>query len=204
MNAGRRQFVHGVPRPFLQRTLVRVGMAVVLAACVVLAQWSYWARLKPVSQMFHNQTLFMSRLSEEVQQLQWRWDALDASKTEEQFEQARRMLFAGEQDQAGWQTQVVTQTLALAIEARPTLGVGESRRLGSNSYTIHPATVVFEPLPAPRQSNAPYNRLLLSLREIESIAKRVDLVELSATGRSNSLEQARAVFHLWSPERSAP
>ncbi len=197
-------FVKGVPRSFVRSTVARLGMATVLVLAVGLALWSFFLRLRPVIREFQEKTTLMTDLGNEVQQLQLNWDTLDANRTDEKFVAARKQLFAGPADTERWQTDVKNQTLGLAWETRIQMGAARPLPQTNQQLAVLPATLSLQPSAAARQTNSPYNRLLLFLRDLARADKRIDLVELSANGSSNSVEQARAVVHLWSYEGKAP
>ena len=56
------------------------------------------------------------------------------------------------------------------------------------------------PITAGVRTNSPYLRLLTLTRNLTSRKKRVDLVELTAGGGSNSVSQATLALDLWSLE----
>lgn len=196
-------YVRGVPKTVLQASLVRLALVVILAASVALLLWSYFTRLKPVTQAFQQKTSLASGLVDEVQQLQINWDTLDADRTDQRFTEARKQLFASPEEWQTWQNELKQQTLSLAFEGASLLGKPQPHPRTNQNLTITAATVDLQPAPAARMTNSPYNRLLAVVRGLESKYKRVDLVELTATGTSNSVEQARVVVHLWSQERSS-
>jgi hypothetical protein len=52
------------------------------------------------------------------------------------------------------------------------------------------------------RTNSPYLRLLSFAQNLSSQNKRVDLVELKASGSSNSVSEAHLALQLWSLENS--
>lgn len=193
-----------VRRPFLLAALVRLVMAVVLAVSVWLALWSYFKRFQPVVLEYWQKTAEHARLVNEVQRLELNWNAVEAARTETQFTKAQAQLLSGPEALADWEQQIEREALNLALTATPRLSPPQPYTAKEVRLTNILAVVDLQPAAIAGTTNGPYHRLLGFIRLLQDSAKRNDLVALDASGRSNSVEHARAVLQLWSGEEGKP
>jgi hypothetical protein len=193
-----------VGRSFLRTALVRLVMAVVLAVSVWLALWSYFKRFQPAALGYARKTAENARLVSEVQRLELNWNALEAARTETQFTGARAQLVCGPEAMAGWEQQIEREALNLALTATLRLNPPQPYMVKEARLTNVLAVVDLQPAAIAGTTNGPYHRLLGFIRRLQDSATRVDLVALEASGRSNSVEHARAVLQLWSGEEGKP
>jgi len=193
-----------VGHSFLRTALVRLVMAVVLAGSVWLALWGYFKRFQPVAVVYARKTAENARLASEVRHLELNWDELEVARTETQLTGARAQLVCGPEAMADWQQQIEREALNLALTATIRLSPPQPYAVKEAHLTNVLAVVDLEPATIAGTTNGPYHRLLGFLRLLQDSAKRVDLVALDASGRSNSVEHVRAVLQLWSGEEGKP
>src|SRR6266540_167643 len=188
-----------LPRPMVRGVLIRVAVVVVLAGAILLPVWS-WKRLQPVSRQRAAAAAQQMRLNNEADGLERRWDPAQAERVEAQLKQVLERLFASPEELMEWQTELDRQTRQHEIEVTSRLGATETRSRDGHTLAVRPATIELLPTAAGRSTNSSYQRLLGFTRTLANMNRRIDLVELSVTGRSNSVEQARATVQLWSRE----
>lgn len=196
-------FVRSIPRSFLRALVVRIIMAVVLLASVALAWWS-WNRLQPVRDELEQKTTQSTRLANDVQQLEMRWDAPEAERVDIRYQHAQTLLFNSPDELLKWQRDLKRETLGLALDANAQVGKPQPHPRTQQKLSLLTATVDLQPAAVLRSTNSPYKRVLGFTRGLENPKKRMDLVELSVSGSSNSVQQARAIVQLWSQEKPSP
>jgi len=188
-----------LPRPVVRGVLVRVVVIAALAGSMLLPVWS-WKRLQPVSRQRAAAAAQQMRLNNEADGLERRWDAAEAERVEAQLKQVQERLFANPEEHMDWQTDLDRQTRQHEIDVISRLGTTETRTRHGHTLGVRPATIELQPAAAARSTNSSYQRLLGFTRTLTNMNRRIDLVELTVTGRSNSVEQARAIVQLWSRE----
>jgi hypothetical protein len=193
-----------IPRRVLWTRVARVTAVALMAGLVWLVLWSYFGRFLPIHQQYVEKITSELELANEVQQLVLKWDALDAAQTDTRFKEAKGSLFGSAEECAVWLEDRSNESLALALKVTPKLGNADGATHTNLGLALFPATLQIQPTAAPGFSNGPYHRLLGFARAIEQSAKRADILELTVTGQSNSVEQASAVFQLWSESSPPP
>lgn len=183
----------------VRRVIVRVAAITVLAGSILLPVWS-WKRLQPVTRQRAAAAAQQMRLNNEVDGLERRWDQVEAERVEAQLKQVMERLFSGPEEHMGWQTELDRQTRLHDLDVRSRLGTTELRSKDGHTLAVRPATIELAPAAVTRSTNSPYQSLLGFTRMLTNMNRRIDLVELSVTGRLNSVEQARATVQLWSRE----
>jgi hypothetical protein len=179
--------------------LIRVAVVAVLAGSILLPVWS-WKRLQPVSRQRAAAAAQQMRLNNEADVFERRWDPAQAERVEAQLKLVLERLFASPEEQLGWQTELDRQTRQHDIDVTSRLGATESRSTNGHTLGVRLATIELQPAAAARSTNSSYQRLMGFTRTLTNMNRRIDLVELSVTGHSNSVEQARATVQLWSRE----
>jgi len=156
-------------------------------------------RLGPVNKQLQDINKDFSRLANEVEQIDVKWDEANAEEiASAQFQKAEEQLFVGTEEFSEWQKEVKRQSVFTALDANSQRGKAQPPPDLEKKLSIVPATIDIQPAAASRSTNAPYKRLLDFIQGLATQKKRADLVELTVSGHSNSVTQAKAVFHLWS------
>lgn len=192
-----------VPPAVFRAALGRVVMLLLLAGSLYLAWWSVNDRFPPVDKRMKDLQREVASLEDHISRMQMKWDAKDAAKTAEQAKLAEDKLFNGPAECAGWPAELTRQSASLALLTKAQLGKEQPLPAGAldRKLSTWPATVDLQPLAGVKHTNSPYKRLMEFTQALAQNKKRVDLVELSAGGASNSVSQARAVVELWAQER---
>jgi hypothetical protein len=185
-----------IPRSVVRSTLVRVLMLLVFGFSVWLA-WRGVKRLEPVQQSLRDKDSERATLANDVQKLEMQWNAAEAERTEERFKAAGELLFAGPEERDRWQQEIKRHGFSAAFDATVQLGSARPHPQSEHNLSVQPVTINLMAAPFGRSTNPPYQRLLSFARTLENSKRRVDVLEFSVDGGSNSVRQARAVLELW-------
>ena len=179
---------------------VRIGLFAGVAVALALLYWSVFIRLLPVSAEHNARSREMTRVSDELESLRMRMtpDQIEAIKA--RYAQAQQALFDPAQELSAWQTQVSEQASAGTYEAKVNFGTPQPAGAIEGISAI-PAEVTLQPTVIIGGTATPYARLLKFTESLATSPKRLDLLELSVTGNSNSVSQARAVVQLLAGEK---
>ena len=198
MKQSLKQFSQFASPSFLRALLGRLVLLILFVGSLYLVVWSV-NRLPPVNKQLQDINKEFSRLANEVEQISLKWDAADAEEiAAAQFQQAQEQLFVGAEEFPDWQKEVKRQSVPTALDANSQLGKAQAPPTLEKKLSIIPATIDIQPATGTRATNAPYKRLLDFIQNLSNQKRRADLVELTVSGHSNSVTQAKAVFHLWS------
>ena len=118
------------------------------------------------------------------------------------FKQSQELLFPGQNAFGGWQADLKQQADQLAVSVNAGVTKTQDCPLPGKRFAIMSATVEVRPITPGIRTNSPYLRLLSFAQNLSSQTKRVDLIELKASGSSNSVSEAKMDVHLWSLENS--
>jgi hypothetical protein len=185
-----------IPRSVVHNTLVRVLMLLVFGFSVWLA-WRSVDRLPPVQRSLQTKDSERARLANDVQQLEMQWNAGEAERTEERFKEAGELLFAGPEERDRWQQEIKRHGVAMGFDAIVRLDNTQPPPQTEHKLSVQRLTLDLAAVPFGRSTNSPYQRLLGFARTLENAKRRVDVIELSVVGASNSIHHARAVLELW-------
>jgi hypothetical protein len=193
-----KQFSQFASPSFFRALLGRLVLLVLFVGSLYLFLWSV-NRLPPVNKQLQDINKEFSRLANEVEQIDLKWDEANAEEiAAAQFQKAQEQLFVGTEEFPDWQKEVKRQSVFTALEVNSQRGKAQQPPGLEKKLSIVSATIDIQPAAAIRSTNAPYKRLLDFIQGLASQKKRADLVELTVNGHSNSVTQAKAVFHLWS------
>ena len=193
------------PRSSPWRTfLVRLAMVLVITGSVAIALWSLFHRLLPVSQRLRDRTTEMSRLAQEVEQLDLRWNPAQAERIESLYEETQAALFDGETELVDWGDALEQQALSLGLH--PTFAWSEPIAESEQDSALRHRTLTLgvQPLEILGIQTSSYRRLLNLVQTLDLSTKRADLVAVSAVGDTNAVQRLEAVFKLWSKEGDEP
>jgi hypothetical protein len=93
------------------------------------------------------------------------------------------------------------QTNQFSLEVKAQSGRTQACPLPNKVFAIIPATIEMR-VSDELLTQAPYKRVLDLAKNLTTQKKRVDLLELSVKGNSNSVSQAKFELQLWSEENS--
>jgi hypothetical protein len=187
-----------------QRLLTRLVMLAVLALSLWLLWWSVVVRLAPVNRQYQEKTRELSALADQVDELKLQWSAPKLAELETQYQSAQTMLFENPDATADWAKNLKLQTARLGLETAIQLGAPQPCPAAAQTLAVTRASLDILPARAVvGTTNTPYQRLLELANNVATADKRIDLLELSVSGDSNSVQRASLVVQLWSPERNA-
>ena len=187
-----------MPPGFYRSLLVRLVLLIVFGGSMWLAWWSVH-RLGPVEKKLQAQSEKLARLEDDIMQMEMKWNPREAEQVAGKFKQAQEQIFAGNEEFLRWQDELKRQTKQFVVEMKAQSVRTQACPLPNKVFAIIPTTVELQASDEPA-TNSPYKRLLDLTQNITTQKKRVDLVELLATGTSNSVSQAKLGLQLWSQE----
>jgi hypothetical protein len=190
-----------IPPALYQSIVGRLLMVMLLAGSVGLLWWSV-SRLSPLNQEVQKQTGEIARLSDEVQRLERNWDEDQAEQAAALFNKLQDELFGSPRECAVWQENLTSGTnfSDLVVKAsqgtgRPILSPFPEKKVGAL-----PVTLEIQPLADANGPDSPYRRMMMFLDSELPLEKRVDLVEMTVQGRSNSVSHVKLELQLWTRE----
>jgi hypothetical protein len=190
-----------MPPAVYQSLVGRLGMLLLLSGSVGLLWWSVH-RLQPVSAELQRQTTEISRLTDEIQQLELGWDAREAEQAEARFQELQDQLFANPEECMVWQAEMESAQPLPDLQVKASHGEKQPVKSPFLDKNVAALPVTFEVQPL-AEADAPYSsyrRMLEFTRRLMEQQKRIDLLELSVHGRSNSVSHARIELQLWTRE----
>ena len=190
-----------MPPAFYRAFLARVAMLLVLFGSVALVWWSF-NRLPPVEKKLQAQSDKLAHLEDEVMQMELKWNPREAEQVAAKFKQAQEELFTGNDEFIRWQEDLKRQTNQFVLEVKAQTGRTQDCPLPNKVFSVISTTIEVQPADEPSAS-PPYKRLLDFAQSLTTQKKRVDLMELSVNGNSNSVTKAQLGLQLWSQEPAA-
>ena len=189
----------GLPPEVARDLKVRLLLLAVLGVSVALAWWSI-NRLPTWQRKLDQQNAQVSELESDILKLDLRWNAQEAEQIAGRFTNSYEQLLAGRDEFAGWQADLKKQADQFTLSLIPGVIKTQDCPLPGKRFAVISTTVDVRPITAGVRTNSPYLRLLNLTQNLTSRKKRVDLVELTAGGGSNSVSQATLALDLWSLE----
>src|SRR5216117_2320812 len=196
-----KNFVQTLTPEVFRDLKVRLALLFVFAASVALAWWSI-NRLPASENLLARQNTKITELENQIDEFGRRWNPQEAEQIAGRFKQSQEQLFAGQDALGGWQADLKQQADQLAVSVKPGVTNTQDCPLPGKRFAIMSATVEVRPITPGIRTNSPYLRLLSFAQNLSSQNKRVDLIELKASGSSNSVTEAKMDVQLWSLENS--
>jgi hypothetical protein len=186
-----------VPPVFYQYLLGRIIMLALFVGSVMLVFWSV-NRLPPLNRELQVQSSMVSQLADQVERMQSNWNTQEADEVAKAVKATREALFASPEEYTKWQQEIQKQSAPLGLDASAQLL--KAKPTSDNKFASTPAVIAIEVQPATETAvtNSPYKRLLEFGQSLARPNKRVDVTELTVSGNSNSVAQARIEVQLWS------
>jgi len=188
-----------LPESAFRDLKMRLLLLFIFGASVALAWWSI-NRLPAWETKLQLQSTKIAQLESNILELELRWNPQDAERIASRFKLSQEQLLAGPEEFIRWQTDLKRRTDQLAVSINAGLAQTQACPLPGKRFSIYSATLEMRPIPPGLRTNSPYVRLFIFARDLTSEKKRVDLVELAASGSSNSVSQAKMDLQLWSLE----
>jgi hypothetical protein len=190
-----------VPPIVYQYLLGRIIMLAVFVGALVLLIWSV-NRLQPLNQELQAQTTSVSQLADQVERMQANWNPEEAEQVAKTMRETRAKLFATPEEYTRWQQEIQSHSTPLGLDASSELL--KAKPTADNRFASTPAVIAIEVQPTAdvAATNSPYVRLLEFGQSLVRPSKLVDVTELTVSGNSNSITQARIEVQLWSQVRA--
>jgi len=192
-----------IPREIYRALLIRLVMLTVFAGSVGLAVWSM-TKLPPAERKLDQQNKKIADLESDIQRLEVKPSPLEAERVAVQYRQVQELLFRDADEAMGW-AELSRQPDQFILTAEAQVGKTQACALSKTKFPIISATLELKATNSlyTRYTNSAYKSLLDFAQRLTSQSKRVDLVELTVSGNSNSVSMARIGLHLWAQERSS-
>jgi hypothetical protein len=180
---------------------VRLLLLCVFVASAALVVWSI-NRLPASENKLAQQSTKITELENQIDEFGRRWNPQEAEQIAGRFKQSQELLFPGQNAFGGWLADLKRQADQLAVTVNAGVTKTQDCPLPGKRFAIMSATVEVRPITPGVRTNSPYLRLLNFAQNLSSQNKRVDLIELKASGSSNSVSEAKMDLQLWSLENS--
>jgi len=191
------------PRRLLVAVLERVGLALAMSASFAVIWWSV-DRLGSAQRHTADLGQQAARLASEIDVMRGQWPAGSTQAVLQRYSQASEALFQTPEAIAAWHDTLREDAIPLALD--PTLALAETRQTnaGSASFTVIAANLEVRPADGIASDRPAYRRVLQFTHALASQPRRLDLVQLSVEGGSNSVSKAQATVELWTPTPEPP
>jgi len=189
------------PPEMLRDLKVRLVLLCVFVVSMALAWWSI-NRLPDSEKKLERQNLKITELENQITEFERRWNPQEAEQMPGRLKESQKQLFSGQEEFGLWQTELKRQASQLTVLFNPGVTKTQDCPLPGKRFAIMSANVEVRPSAPGVRTNSPYLRLLSFAQNLSSQNKRVDLVELKASGSSNSVNEAHLALQLWSLENS--
>jgi len=188
-----------LPPGVVKTTLVRLSLFLIFGASLVLA-WGSVNRLQPMEKMLQAQSEKIARLEDDVLKMELKWNQREADEVAAKFRQAQELLFTGGDEVIRWQGELKNQPYQFSLDVKAMAGRTQACPLPNKVFSVIPTTLDMQASLDETATKPPYNRLLDFAQNLTTQKKRVDLVELTVNGNSNSVSQAKMGLQLWAQE----
>ncbi len=178
---------------------VRLLLFGVFVASVALAWWSI-SRLPVWEKKLEQESTKISQLEGDIDQLERRWNPEEAAQITNKFKLSQERIMAGREEVAAWQTELKQRGDQFAMSFSPSTTRTQECSLPGKRFSIISFTVNLGTVTPGIRTNSPYLRLVNFARDLTSQKRRVDLMELTASGVSNSVSEAHLSVQLWALE----
>jgi hypothetical protein len=203
MTGGLQQLWSRLPPGFFRTAFVRFSLLLIFAGSLGLAWWSV-NRLQPLEKLLQKQSEKLAHLEDEVMKLELKWNQQEADQVAAKFKKAQEQVFSNQDEIIKWNENLKHNTNQFILEVRAQTGHTQACPLPNKVFSVIPASIDLQaPLDVPA-SKPPYKRLLDFAQNLSTETKRIDLVELTVSGNSNSVTTAHVGVQLWSQENARP
>jgi len=124
-------------------------------------------------------------------------DRKDQDKWSNSVQSAEMLVFPDQPSIADWLERLKDRMTALGLEGDARFGPTRPVTLSGQKLAIIPLTVEVRPGPSSGDRTRTYQRLLQLFQHLVQSPRRVDFIELTVTGSTNSAGSATAVVELW-------
>ena len=188
---------------------LRISLVVLNLGSVAFFWWSLTKVLMPLQKQTQDTNLIVTRLISEVDRMERVLAEGDVEQVRGKYGDVRSWLFVGRPAVEAWLGGLKEQVVPLALDVEFDFTADPAPATATTTttnapLTINPTRVTLKVRPAPgiEAVASPFQRTLQLTQRLTEQEKRVDLVELTATGGSNSVENVTVVLNLWTGEES--
>lgn len=178
-------------------TLARLGVGLVFIGSLAVVGWLS-SRLFTEQRRAKQLGASIERINRDIESLTARLDPRAATNLLKDLNLERDAFSLSPENITNWIGRVQSDALPLVMDVEgsalpqidmPSMGEG---------VAVVPLTLSITPVAGIEAIGSGYQRLLQFCRTLSTHSNRVDLIELTAQGGTNSVEHATAVVHLWS------
>lgn len=186
---------------------IRISLVVLNVGAVAFFWWSLTKVLVPLQSQTRETNVTVTRLISEVDRMERVWAEGDVEQVRSKYGDVRSWMFVGRPAVETWLSGLKEQVVPLALDVDFDFSADPASATATTTNAtpaINPTRVALKVRPAPgiEAVASPFQRTLQLTQRLTGQEKRVDLVELSATGGSNSVENVTVVLNLWTGEES--
>ncbi len=184
---------------------LRISLVALNFGAIAFFWWSLQTVLLPLQNQARDANLTVTRLISEVDRMERVWAEGDVAQVRGKFSDIRSWMFVGRPAVEAWLAALKEQVLPLALDVEFDFSKSDTVQPGTATnapITINPARVSLRIQPAAgiEALASTFQRTLQLSQQLAGLEKRVDLVELSAAGGSNSVSSTVVVLYLWTGE----
>lgn len=140
----------------------------------------------------------IERINRDIEVLTAKLDPKTATNLLQKLHLERDVFSLTPENITNWVGRVQTDALPLVMDVEATQGALVEMPSMGEGMSVVPLTLSISPVAGIEALGSNYQRLIQFCRSLATHSNRVDLIELTAQGGTNSVEHAVAVVHLWS------
>lgn len=190
-------------RRLLMAVAQRLGLFLVVGAALLVIYWSVNRLLETQRQGAALDQQF-ARLTGDIELMQTRWSEAKTADLQRRVADARQELFEGAPAVQAWEESIRAEAVPLALDAEIAFTGTRQETMGDQHLTLMQATIDLAPAEGVASERSSYRRVLDFSQRLAAQSRRLDLLELSVQGGSNSVGRARAVVELWATDPENP
>lgn len=195
------QLKASLPAKTTRNLKVRLLLLLVFTASVALVWWSI-NRLPDWEQKLKQTGAQVAGMESEILQLDMRWNAQEAEQIAAGLKDSEEQLLSGREEVNAWQTNLQRRADQFTLVVSAGVTRTQDCPLPGKRFSIFAATLDVSSITPGQRTNSPYLRLLNFAQNLSGEKKRVDLLEVNASGNSNSVSKATLGLQLWSLENT--
>jgi hypothetical protein len=186
---------------------LRVSLVALNFGAIAFFWWSLQTVLLPLQNQASDANLAVTRLISEVDRMERVLAEGDGAQVRSKFSDIRSWMFVGRSAVDAWLAGLKEEVLPLALDVEFDFSRSDTVQPSTATNTpilINPARVSLRIQPATgiEALASTFQRTLQLSQQLAGLEKRVDLVELTAVGGSNSVATTVVVMDLWTGEES--
>ena len=186
---------------------LRISLVALNFGAIAFLWWSLQTVLLPLQKQARDANITVTRLISEVDRMERVWAEGDVAQVRSKFSDIRSWMFVGRPAVEAWLGALKEQVLPLALDVDFDFSKSDTVQpdTATNAHIlINPARVSLriQPVAGIEALASTFQRTVQLSQQLAGLEKRVDLVELTAAGGSNSVASTVVVLYLWTGEES--